>query len=821
MAKEATIKININTKNAIGSIDELNNEFNGTLSTIQDLRIASQKLSEELESTPVGTDKFKQLQGALIDVNGQLKNYELSIEALDNEQLASEIRSVVGGVMDLVSGLTLLGVSDENIEKIAQKFAKLEGISRAATGAMDIYNSGAKVMNSILTKSAAAQEVLAAATAASGAASAGAATKFRALTAAMLSNPFTAIAVAIAAVVSALVLFSDEQETAAEKTQRETDELEKQNKELEEQYNKRMKLLLLMKNSSKKQSDNIELLKAQGKSEKEIYDAESDLVKKLTEEHITAIKLRLAEKEWNLLKLKNLTAEEIKDQGLMTEKELEIYNTLIQRKKVLDATEQKRKDDESDKAYKKRIAEAKKIEEDRNKLEADLYSQFLLEKENLENEYLDGLFTNQEREENAVRDKYFTLLQQAEEYGEEQVQILKDAQQEELDAIDEKYKKQAEIEKANTAQINSEIELLELEHQKQLELLEADKIDNEEEKQQAILNIKKKYFQLEIDAINNSIQKQKDLLTEQFNQEISNEELTAEEKERIKAEYNSNIIKLDQDRELKIAELENDTIENLTTQLETKLNKYSEFIGKIGEFITQSVQILDDFLSEKSAQETARIEEQNTQAKNSLKNRLDAGLIDREQYDNAINTLDEQKQQKEKELAHQAFKRQKALQIINATIQGAQAVLAAYSSGASVPIIGPITTGPAYAAIAGALAAAQIGIIASQKFRASKGGKVPGQPSSVDSVDALLAPGETVINSRSSEMFAPLLSAINELGGGIPLAPSANLLTPKSTTIYSDNVGMGAQTVRAYVVEQDISYSQNRVNRLRNNARFS
>lgn len=819
--KEATIKININTKNAINSVDDLNNEFNGTLQTISDLRIASQRLSEELESTPVGTEKFKQLQSALVDVNGQLKNYELSIEALDNEQLASEIRSVVGGVMDLVGGLTLLGVSDENIEKIAQKFAKLEGISRAATGAMDIYNSGAKVMNSILTKSAAAQEVLAAATTASGAASAGAAVKFRALTAAMLSNPFTAIAVAIGAVVSALILFSDEQETAAEKTQRETEELEKQNEELKKQAANIQKIILLRKDSSIEQANNLELLKAQGKSQEEIYAAEKRLIETQIGEVLAGARTRIAIKTGELSETAKLTEEQLVNQKKLTEEELKTYKDLIQKKKVLDATEKKRKEDESDEAYKKRIAETKKIEEERNKLEAELYSQFLIEKEKLENEYLDGLLTNQQREENAVRDKYFTLLQQAEEYGDERVKILKDAQQKELDEIDEKYKKQAELEKANTSQINAEVELLEIEHQKQLELIEADKIQNEEDREKAILEIKRKYLQLEIDAITNSIQKQKDLLTEQFNQEISNEELTADEKERIRAEYNANIIKLDQDRELQIAELETETIQNSMSKLQSKIDRYSEIINQIGGFITQGADVIDQHLAEKSEQELHRYVELNDAAKESLKNRLDNGLIDREQYDKAIESLDNQRQQKETELAKKAFNRSKAIQILNATIQTAQAVLAAYSAGAAVPIIGPVTTGPAYAAIAGALGAAQIGVIASQKFKASRGGRVPGEPSQIDSVDAQLAPGEMVINSRSSQMFGGLLSALNELGGGIPLVPNASVIEPKSTTIFTDNVGVGSPVVRAYVVEQDISYSQNRVSRLRQNARFS
>jgi len=96
---------------------------------------------------------------------------------------------------------------------------------------------------------------------------------------------------------------------------------------------------------------------------------------------------------------------------------------------------------------------------------------------------------------------------------------------------------------------------------------------------------------------------------------------------------------------------------------------------------------------------------------------------------------------------------------------------------------------------------------------------VPGQASQTDSVDALLAPGEMVINSNSSSMFAPLLSAINQAGGGIQLAPDAGFMQQQQTNtmVYAENQN---QNLRAYVVESDITSSQSRLSRLRDNSRF-
>jgi hypothetical protein len=65
--------------------------------------------------------------------------------------------------------------------------------------------------------------------------------------------------------------------------------------------------------------------------------------------------------------------------------------------------------------------------------------------------------------------------------------------------------------------------------------------------------------------------------------------------------------------------------------------------------------------------------------------------------------------------AEQQFKVNKALQIANAVVSGIQGVMAAYSSGSAIPIIGAVA-GPAFAILAGISAAANIAKIASAKF---------------------------------------------------------------------------------------------------------
>lgn len=125
------------------------------------------------------------------------------------------------------------------------------------------------------------------------------------------------------------------------------------------------------------------------------------------------------------------------------------------------------------------------------------------------------------------------------------------------------------------------------------------------------------------------------------------------------------------------------------------------------------------------------------------------------------------------------------------------------------------------AALAGVFAATQIAVIAKSSFQAATGGIVPGMGSGeIDSVSATLAPGEAVINSKSTDRFLPILDAINQAGGGKSLMPNlpATNQGQRFEVVFPDNKQQ--EPVRAYVVEADITDAQRRVNRIENSTRF-
>ena len=79
-----------------------------------------------------------------------------------------------------------------------------------------------------------------------------------------------------------------------------------------------------------------------------------------------------------------------------------------------------------------------------------------------------------------------------------------------------------------------------------------------------------------------------------------------------------------------------------------------------------------------------------------------------------------------------------------------------------------------------------------------------------DSVNAKLSKGESVINARSTRMFKPLLSAINEAGGGAAFADKSSISTQSQ--------GITGGVVKAFVVADEMTSTQDRLTKIRRKA---
>lgn len=126
-------------------------------------------------------------------------------------------------------------------------------------------------------------------------------------------------------------------------------------------------------------------------------------------------------------------------------------------------------------------------------------------------------------------------------------------------------------------------------------------------------------------------------------------------------------------------------------------------------------------------------------------------------------------------------------------------------------------------ALAAALAAVTAGIIqAKQTLSKQKevssptfatGGLVTGAGTGTsDSIPAMLSNGESVINARSTAAFAPLLSAINQAGGGVPISMERTATQAFENDFFADSIAAAmAQMPNPIVAVSEIDTVKSRV----------
>lgn len=97
--------------------------------------------------------------------------------------------------------------------------------------------------------------------------------------------------------------------------------------------------------------------------------------------------------------------------------------------------------------------------------------------------------------------------------------------------------------------------------------------------------------------------------------------------------------------------------------------------------------------------------------------------------------------------------------------------------------------------------------------KAAQGGLITGVGSgTLDNIPVMVSNGESIINANSTRMFSPLLSAINEMGGGkrFGVGGVAGVDTQTSTalSLSSSISGLLDKPIKTYVVSSDVSSTQ-------------
>lgn len=150
----------------------------------------------------------------------------------------------------------------------------------------------------------------------------------------------------------------------------------------------------------------------------------------------------------------------------------------------------------------------------------------------------------------------------------------------------------------------------------------------------------------------------------------------------------------------------------------------------------------------------------------------------------------------------------KVIALAQIAIETGVATAKGISSAMSVPFPGNL------AAIATTIATLMSGItsaistVKSAKF--ATGGYVSGPGTATsDSIPARLSNGESVINARSTAMFGPLLSSLNQAGGGVAFNPAAD--GREGFNYLAAAVASGMKSVQIRVGVDEITTTQQRV----------
>jgi hypothetical protein len=623
---------------------------------------------------------------------------------------------------------------------------------------------------------------------------------------ALLTNPLFLLVGAIAAIGAALYAWNESVENQAVEAQK------KHTKAIEDNISAMEKSMGF---AQKSRELNIQIAEAEGKSAKEIGDLKIDAAEKEFVERLNLINKnkaaieqfhedakRLAnvhrqdEAQDLLDKAKALreSNKELIGQNLLFNKEMKLLNIQIQNDIKAEAeaevstNEQKNAKIKADneKRYAEQLALYRKIRDiqlgelqlslSNERAELEAYFKFLeytakgnatelIKIEEIKNSELQTLDDKERDSKKAkIEEDYKRQVQDAKDNN-DVIKALDKLKVEELEAVDIEYKtKSEEREREHTDKVleNNKLKAKsEQETVEQIELLNAQ-----------LALAKAKGTDGESLAILNLYKVKKKQIEEASKREIELTKATGKEKERIEKEA-----------QLKIQQLQNETFSNAknNAKKETELTKQEKKDLAIN-IINSATQLADSLMqiSRNQIQQEMNEEKDKFDAKQkALQDQLDQGIISQANFDSQMSALNSDYQAKEKDLKMKAFNSNKASQLINATIATAVGVATALGT----PLIGPILAG-----IAGALGAAQIAIIASQptpKF--AKGGILNGNSHANGGIPTPygeLEGGEAVINKRSTRLFTPLLSAINEAGGGVKFA-NGGVLQPMVNSVDS------------------------------------
>lgn len=405
-----------------------------------------------------------------------------------------------------------------------------------------------------------------------------------------------------------------------------------------------------------------------------------------------------------------------------------------------------------------------------------------------------------DKEIEAYREAQDILLSLIKDNSERQRKQLKVSYEREIEDLKRKLTDEKNLTLKAKDNIREAIKLKEQQQQRELQKLSNEQYQTEIEKRQRLI-------ETQLDAIKSGSEQEYQLqmqkLVTQRELELSELELTEQMKVAIRAKYNKQLDDLVNQRnayllskeqeairirfETEIATLRNNETEILKVKVEqrkTELDTLQQMEGeKIEAFNLRKLEAENAYLDAK--QELTNKEVEIEQAKYEAVAQITGGLI----------SLTEQLGESNEGLA----KFSKVLALGEIAVNTGKAIAAGVAQAQSVPFPGNIAAIATTVATILANIATAIKTVKSAKF--ATGGLVTGSGTGTsDSIPAQLSNGESVMTARTTELFAPILSSFNQMGGGVPINITASSNQTMGEDMLARAVAKGVQMMPNPVV---------------------
>lgn len=770
------IKINVETSKADTSTDNLKKRIRELRDAMAQLKAAGKDTSEEYQRM---AQEAGRLQDAIGDVSQEVKNL-----ADDNQTLAATMQGVGAGVAvfgGLQAATALLGVEDKNLLQIMQKVQATQALLNSVNTIAQALNKSSALMTALraksekslnqeLVKTTGATEGATAATtaytAAEGAATTGAITlkgAVKAVGTAIKSVPVVGwILAAIAAITTLISLISD----ANDEEERGNELIEERKKKLEE--------------VERAHRDNIKAIRDENTELSKLLDSLSNGSGALYEDAIKGLAsytgvaeeyLRtLSSEEAEALKNKVLNYKETKenladlqrqlDEGLVeagTDRFSEIQRQIWAGQATVKAYEETI-NAEREKGYnfvKSQAAATKRLEE------AERARAKFVEDSRKEIEELDNAIYGQGEEEK-ITEQYDRLLDLAVKYyGEESEQVAL-VSEKRLQALEDLRKKQSEADEELAKQRLADDRAYEDEHLKITE----NRIKTETE---LLGEGSREWYEKKIELDRHQEDSEKLELERKLQDNLISQELYLSEYDRLTAEHANTRAEIEMEANKRVADDYRDKMQQRLGYAETFVSAFSNVVN--------------------SAME-AELE--------------------------AVGDNEEAQKQVRKKYAKAKW----LSDIAGIGVSTATAIMNAWESVSGIVFPGNVIAGgilTAMLATTGAMQTAQATSAMTKALSYGRGGYIKGKSHNEGGVDINVEGGEAIINKRAVGAYAPLLSAINQSTGGVPInvagtaQPRAQIVSTVDKNALREIVEetvAGVTAIPVVVTQRDVTDAQ-------------